>query len=253
MKTMFCTTYYDPKKRNDSSISLSLAGFGVDIINFGARSPFDGFLRTKLVPLRDFIAGSASDVVVFLDGNDTILTSAPEALLASWESLGGGVVVGSELASWPYPQRQEAMDRIAASSGSKSPYRYMDTGLIMGKREAVIGVLDTVIGSVKKYRTQLKTVPQKIIEDDVGLFVLNLTDGEIEITIDYQCTMIAALKNVDDNKDYSLANGKLHLNLTGTTPHVIHCNGHRWVDKRRLENVSSAILGVKARKMEKAG
>uniref|UniRef100_A0A6H1ZG62 PLOD1-3-like GT domain-containing protein n=1 Tax=viral metagenome TaxID=1070528 RepID=A0A6H1ZG62_9ZZZZ len=246
-----CTTFYDPSGQNAATICTSAARHGIAVANFGAKSRFDGFLRTKLIPLRNHLAGVANDIVLFLDGNDTIIEADEKEILAAWGRF-GGVVVGSELVNWPYAHLKGKMDALAAKAGSKSPYHYLDTGLIMGRRQEVIGVLDAVIASVPQYAAAMPATKKEILEDDVGLFALNITDGRIGVTIDYGCALIAALRNVNDRKAYSFVGGRLFLRATKTKPCVVHCNGHRKVDRLRLIRLSEKLIGKPGWKMKKA-
>jgi hypothetical protein len=244
-----CTTFFDPKNNKGSVLVQSCKRFGVEVHNFGAQTRFDSFLETKLKPMRDHLSGVSADMALFLDGNDTIMVSEPERILASWEKV-GGVVVGSELQTWPHLHLKPAMDEIAAKSGSKSPYKYIDTGFIMGKRKEVIGLLDTVIDSVAHYKEKMPYLNRRRLEDDVGLFVLNLVDGKIDINLDYKCKFIAALRNIPAEDAYQVREGCLRLNLTGSYPHVVHCNGHRRSDRRRLLRLSKVLLGRCAWKLK---
>jgi len=242
-----CTTYYDPQHRNANALNASLSRFGSSAKNLGAEMVFDGFLRTKLVPFRAFVADSSSEVVAFIDGNDTISQGGNKGLLSSWKALGSGVVIGSELVCWPHKFHEQPMiDR-----SPNETFHFMDTGLIMGRREAVLAVLDTVIASVPHYREKYPMLPQRILEDDVGLFMLNYVDGNISVTIDHKCSMIAPLRNVPDDW-YEISNHQLHMTKTGTTPNIVHCNGHRNVDARRMKRITEALLGYRKTKIRKA-
>ena len=247
MELSICTTYYDPYHRRASALDMSLARFGVSATNLGANMAFDGFLRTKLVPLRKFVAGSDSGVVAFLDGNDTIAQVGTRGLLNSWEALGSGVVIGPELLCWPHDFHERPMVDLSPNEA----FHFMDTGLIMGRREAVLAVLDTVIASVSYYRKKYPDVPQQILEDDVGLFMLNYVDGNISVTIDHKCSMIVPLRNVPDDW-YEIHDRKLCVTKTGTTPSIVHFNGHRNIDARRMKIITEVLLGYRKTKIRKA-
>jgi len=241
-----CTTYYDPDERRVGPLDFSAARFGIGVTNFGAHQKFEGFLRTKLVPLREFAKDRTEDMLLFLDGNDTILTNPLKKLVESWDGFGGKVVIGGELKCWPYPFHEEPM-RAKAPQDS---FCFMDTGLIFGKRKDVIDILDTVIGSVEGYRLKYPGYPARIIEDDVGLFMLNYVDGKIDIAIDYKCEIIVPMKEVTADW-FEIEDGHLRLLKTGTTPHVVHCNGHRCIDKKRMRDISRRLLGVQKTKRAK--
>jgi hypothetical protein len=185
--------------------------------------------------------------VAFLDGNDTIAQAGADGLLSSWESLGSGVVIGPELVCWPHKFHERPM----VDRSPSEVFHFMDTGLIMGRRESVLLVLDAVIASVPYYREKHPTLPQRILEDDVGLFMLNYVDGNINVTIDYKCSMIAPLRNVPDDW-YEIHDRTLHMTKTGTTPGVVHCNGHRNIDARRMKRITEELLGYRKTKRRKA-
>jgi len=245
-----CTTYFDPRQRCVGPLEFSAERFGVSVSNFGWNDKFDGFLRTKLIPLRKHLDSVRANMTMFVDGNDTILTSTLEAIEKTWEKISHSkVVIGSELVVWPYPELEQR--QVALAGASKSPYKFVDTGLMIGTTNDLKRLLDIVIDSVPGYEETMLGTPKHILEDDVGLFVLNMLDERIDVTIDYGCEIIAPLKNTDTN-DYNVVDGKLHLHLTGTTPHIVHCNGHRSEDRRRMKQVSSGLLGGVKTKVRKA-
>jgi len=244
-----CTTYYDPESTSTGSIHTTAKAHGIDVTNFGGASGFDGFLKTKLIPLRKFLDTVTTSMVMFLDGNDVLITSPIDEIVDTWERISGGkVLVGSELVVWPYPELEQR--QIALAGDSPSPYKFVDTGLIIGKTEDVKRVLDVVIDSVPGYRSKMVDTPTNILEDDVGLFVLNMVDGNIDVAIDYGCKVIAPIRNTNPS-DYTIKDGKLHLGLTGSTPHIVHCNGHRHKDRARMQIVSKTLLGYMKTKYRK--
>jgi len=249
-----CTTYHDPGKRNHGSIHVSGANHGYSIANFGYNSGFDGFLRTKLIPLRDHLVTITAKYSMFLDGNDIVLTSPPEDILATWEEMSGGkVVIGSELAVWPYKDLRGFLEeRAFKKTQGLSPYISIDTGLILGKTKDIISILDTVIDSVPKYTLERPKSPVRIIEDDVGLFALNLNDGAIDVTIDYMCDIIVPIKSTMDHW-FEIVDSKFHLLKTNRTPHIVHFNGHRRIDRSRMKVLSAPLMGVTKNKCKKRG
>jgi len=248
-----CTTYYDPRSRRCGMTEYSGKRHGIRMDNFGWGSKFDGFLRTKLVPMREYLRRQKTEFCLFLDGNDLIITSPLEDIFKTWDSMGGGVVVGSEIQIWPYVEMKQFLIDRATAQFPDTPdpaYRSIDTGFIMGKRKDVLDILDVVIDSEPKYQEEMPDTPIEIIEDDVGLFALNLRDGKIDFKIDYRCDLIVPMKSTLD-KWYIIKEGKLHLSKTGSVPHIVHCNGGKSKSRFTARKLTTKLLGVRKTKVGK--
>jgi hypothetical protein len=266
-----CTTYYKKPRGLPTALVRTCSTFKIKLHEFGTGRKFVSFLETKLIPLRDFVSGVKTKYVLFLDGNDTFLVSPLEEIMATYEKLTRGkipLIISSELKPWPYTYLVEYFNKRWKASGSKSPFRYVDPGLVLGETDTVFRVLDQIVDSVPYYREQLENrtyrdirtgrvipkTPEYIITDDVGLWCLNMKDGRIDTVIDYGCEIMAPLMNCAGDT-YWPDHGKLYLKLTKTCPHIVHCNGGRSFDRKRLPWLYKAITGFrgKIRKLRRPG
>ncbi len=244
-----CTTYYKKAGAPATALVRSCKRFGIRLQEFGTGNKHETFLKTKLIPLEAFVGSVKTSHVMFVDGNDTFFVSGLSEIAATYERLAEGrVLIGSELQAWPYKQKAAELKQRARAKGAPGRYMFIDNGLIMGPTSAVASMLQTLIASVEHYREQYSPrpgrlgYPRRLIEDDVGLMVLNLCDGKVDPVIDYGCQMICALKRLEEEK-YRATLGGLHCLETGSHPHIVHCNGNRRVDRNRLGVIYKAITG----------
>ncbi len=238
-----CTTYFKKPDAAPTALVRSCQRLGIRLEEFGTQNAHDTFLRTKLIPLHAFLGQVQTTHVMFIDGNDTFVLNDLDAISQTYEGLARGrVLIGSELQAWPYKSKAAQLEHLAHLKGTTSRYRFIDTGLIMGPTALVRQMLAVLIDSVEQYRKQYPAYSRRVLEDDVGLMVLNLCDGKVHPVIDYECRMICALRNLEDNKFLAIA-GDLHCFETDSHPHIIHCNGHRRVDRLRLEKVYRCVTG----------
>ena len=255
MECTVCTTYFKKPGAPESTLVRSCRRQEIHLEEFGTENKHETFLKTKLLPLAEFLKGVTTPHVMFVDGNDTLILSSLDAMFRTYEKIAAGrVVIGSELCVWPYKQKRGILERRAREHGARSRYMFIDTGLIMGPTLGVRETLQILIESVEKYRAECRGYSRRVIEDDVGLMVLNICDGTVDPIIDYGCQMICALRNLEDSH-YVARPGDLHCLETHSHPHIVHCNGHRYKDRRRLSRVFS-ILGSEtwsAQKLPKEG
>lgn len=254
---VFCTTH--AKKLNSPTV-FTAQRRGLAIETFGVNTPFAGFVETKLAGLRKFLEGRTEEYCAFLDGNDIVVVGDEREIMQRYKELTAGrspVLIGSELCLWPYPHLKADLDATWEKSGSKSAYHYLDTGLMMGPVDALKDILDVLLERVKHYHKTLPNVQLSkpadmligyadvrdyIMCDDVGLWSLALCDGYVEATVDYDCKMICAVLNCPD-EDIRMARGRLTYLPTGGRPCFVHGNGHRYVDRKRLDSLGGALVG----------
>ena len=254
LEVTVCTTYWKEPGAPPPVLLRSCAQYGIPVQEFGTANRHITFWRTKLLPLLGFLESVKTSLVMFLDGNDSFVVSPADSILATYRELADGrVLVGSELVCWPYHQMESYLNRRARAAGSTSPYRYLDTGLLMGPP----AVLATMIRALEPYidvALEDYTEKRSIAEDDVGLFSLAMHDTAIDPVIDYGCRMICAIRNTEDT-DWEASEGRFRCLLTDSEPHIVHPNGHRRVDRLRLKAVYAAVTGdgLVADKIEKKG
>jgi hypothetical protein len=249
-----CTTYHDKRNLKRGPVHFSGNLHGITVVNFGWKDKFSGFLKTKLIPLKRYLQRQNTDLAMFVDGNDIIFTTPVEEILQTWrDKFGEKVVVGSEARVWPYKSLSSFLyNRAIEKSGSKSPpFISIDTGLILGNRLEIIEMLEKVINSVDKHRARMPNTPTDIIEDDVGLFALNLSDGTIDYEIDYNADIIVPMKSVLSHW-YEIKDGRMDFKKTGSRPHIVHCNGSGSRSKNAMVDMTRQLLGWKKTKVKKA-
>lgn len=244
MDLTVCTTHYVSPRLPTPVLVRSCERWGVDLKVFGGAHRFDTFYRTKILGMRQFLLSCTSRYVLFLDASDTFFTKPLEELFAAYQKITNQrVVIGSELVCWPHRSLRRLLRRQAEASGSKSPFCFLDTGLILGPTKVVRKTLARLSRALPAWRRELSaTTSNAIIEDDVGMWSLGIRDGIIQPIIDYDCKLIVAMRQLK-LEDYEISRGHLKVVATGTEPAIVHCNGQRTRDRKTLRRVYKIITG----------
>ncbi len=239
-----CTTFYDDG--TVPSLVTSCRKWVIPLTTFGTERKFEGFLKTKMIPLRDFLRTVKTKYVMFLDGNDTFFVVSLDAVMRTYFDMVGSkhkYVIGSEHTCWPYRTlASEMLTDRARATGTSSPFCFLDLGLVIGETEALVDAFNRVVASAEPYAKLMPEVPRYILEDDVGLWMLNILEKKVDPLIDYDCRIMIALRKMDWG-DFSFRDGRLYSKLTDSWPHIIHCNGRRSIDRKTFRHVHEGIFG----------
>lgn len=122
------------------ALEQSAAKYGVSVINIGKEHPWrdemkglGGFPKIQLV--NEYLATVSEDaIVLFMDGYDTFLADSPLEILARYQQFGADIVFGAEANHWPL-LNDELMKAKWPDTGT--PYRYLNSGLYIGKAKAL--------------------------------------------------------------------------------------------------------------------
>lgn len=229
-----CTTY--AKKKQASPFVASCKKFGIPVQEFGTERMFTTFLETKIRPLLAFARRVKTPLLMFVDGSDAFMVSPLDELLKTYDSMVGSMqslIIGAERVVWPYPELTQALNATG-----------LDTGLVIGRPKRIVEVLETVMEQLPFAKSDFPDRKRAIWEDDVGLWSIAIARGQIACMVDRRCQLIAALRNANPD-NYTIRNGRLTMKDTGTKPHIIHCNGHRSRDRRRLYELYKTLMGEK--------
>jgi hypothetical protein len=191
--------------------------FGVEPVILGWGKPFPT-TGAKIKYLDEYLeANKDFDWLIFCDALDTVTTCAPEKLVEKFQLHfdDRAVVFSAERNCFPSPE-------LAASyPHTKSPYKYLNSGLFMGKRESVLDNLARM-NSETKHTTQ-----DQWTWTDAYLRRISMWHP---IVLDNKCRLFQSLHESLD--DLALdSESRIYNKQTLTNPLIFHGNGSTPMEK----------------------
>jgi hypothetical protein len=172
----------------------------------------------KLKYLEEYLATHKDfEWLIFCDALDTVTSCAPETLVEKFlfHFDDETVVVSAERNCFPFPEL------AAKYPSTKSPYKYLNSGLYMGRRESVMANL-ALMDAATKY-----SVKDQGTWTDAYLRKLTVW---YPIVLDNKCRLFQSLHGSLDDVGLDRA-GNIVNKHTLTTPLVFHGNGSTPMDK----------------------
>ena len=223
------------------SLRRSAEFFGHTLINLGEGKKWGGY-NTKLILMREALQKIVGDdqLILFVDGYDTILQRGPEDIIERFDYLlekfqqqhgEEAIFFGAEHNCWP---SEEVCSQYEKGTEYSSPYSYLNSG--------------TYIGRARVIRALLKGVPSRPDEDDQLYISKELvryvqSDGAsgVPIVLDSERILFHALLNKEPSWTIGGGNdGYYWLYQDGVIPAVLHGQGPA---KHTLIGISNYIPG----------
>ena len=223
------------------SLRRSAGFFGHTLINLGEGKKWGGY-NTKLILMKEALEKIMDDdqLVLFVDGYDTILQRGPEDIIERFEHLleefqqqngEEAIFFGAEHNCWP---SEEVCSQYEKGTEYSSPYSYLNSG--------------TYIGRVGLIRALLEDVPSRPDEDDqlymskqLVRYVQSGGDSGVPIVLDSERILFHALLNNEPSWTIEEGNDGYHwLYQDGVIPAVLHGQGPA---KHTLIGMSNYIPG----------
>ncbi|MFE3548221.1 hypothetical protein ACFXN2_06085 [Streptomyces kronopolitis] len=206
------------------ALFVSAARMNIPVTNLGRNVAWHGGDMTgpgggqKLNLMRPFLDRCAdTDIVLFVDGYDVLLTQSLEQMLKRFARFQADVVFGAERICWP---DQQIAPRFAETA---SGYRFLNSGVYMGYAFALKEFLAPPIADAAD--DQLYMQHQYLHYE--GSHLRPALDTRAEL---FQCLSAAGA-------EVSLTEDKLlHNSVTDNSPGVLHGNGG-WADKQAFEQL----------------
>lgn len=203
--TLHICTYASPYRRGVGQLETSCKALGVKLHVLGLEKPYRGFCD-KFLAVQEFIKKlPEQDIVLFLDGYDTLLLAPPEEIVEKFLAIAAPIVVSAERESYP--------DGSLAVLYPPSPttFRYVNSGLYIG-----------FVGALRKFFKALS--PFQAEDDDQALMAHFFLDHSGEMVLDTHCQLFlnTAHLGVDE---LATEGRRVFLRETETQPIAIHGNG----------------------------
>jgi len=128
------------------ALKQSAYEYSATVVNLGEGSEWysdmtgmGGMPKIKFV--RDFVKTlPADDIVLFMDGYDTFFADHPDEVLARFKDFGVDLLFGAEEDCWPLSHDEFFKQKWTPVDDA--PYRYLNSGLFIGKAGAILSFID---------------------------------------------------------------------------------------------------------------
>lgn len=169
--------------------------------------------------------GARFDHIVFLDAWDIILCADVEEMVEKFKAFGKPIVFNTERACFP---RADFTDRFPES---ESPYRFLNSGFIIGETEAMVTMLRGMnLGECRD--DYQKPDGSWVGSNDQENFQSYYLEHPESIALDYGANLCQSLHLAGEDEFFVDA-PRIRSRLTGNTPAVFHGNGggKAWLEK----------------------
>lgn len=172
-------------------------------------------LRDKLYTLRDYLDSiSDEQLVICIDGYDTLINKSFDSLESTFSLLNTEIVISSErMFTYQWGNFKDKFDTI------QSPYRYVNSGTLIGKSKHLKKMLDECIELHNFHKT---TIDQGL----VGVWVYNNIENTNKVMLDTECMFTWVVSGEWGTlKDQSAS--KVIMNpYNNVSPFIIHSPGN---------------------------
>lgn len=228
-----------------NSFKESVRRFGIEPTVLGYNDSWHG-LFTKPRRYREYLRkGASGEILVVTDAWDIIFQAHPdevvEMYLKHWPDM--PVVFNAERNCFPCsPETKEVFDKIADAVPVVTPWRYLNSGFMVGPPDKILALLESMNIDDVKDDHQLPDGTW-VNPNDQEHFQWAFLKQPVPMKLDYLTELcLAAHASELDELDFSGA--KIRNKITDTVPLVIHANGSA---KNNLAPVILKHLGLPER------
>lgn len=208
------------------SFKESVRRFGVEPTVLGYNDSWHG-LFTKPRRYREFLRkGASGDILVVTDAWDIAFAASPTEVMTKylelWPSM--PIVFNAERNCFPCsPETKEGFDKIADAANVTTPWRYLNSGFMVGRPADILALLESMKIDDVKDDHQLPDGTW-VNPNDQEHFQWAFLKQPVPMVLDYNTELcIAAHGSSLDEFDFS--GDRIVNKITGTTPLVAHFNG----------------------------
>lgn len=206
---------------NYGSWLASLRKFDCEPVVLGIGEPWGG-LMTIPRRLRQWLRGGncKSQVLIMSNCYDVIFTAYPDAVAEKW---GGGDEVMFNAEKGLFPR----MDLANAFPDQGTPWRYLNSGLYIGKPDCILAMLDAMnmddICDDHPAQSPLHGSGMVNVNDQ-GWFQFLYASHAVPIVLDCKCDVFQSLSGCEWD-EFDLTGKQIVNKVTKTKPLVFHANG----------------------------
>jgi len=172
--------------------------------------------------------GSKFGIICSLDAWDTLLVSSLDAIVAKFKGIDAPIVFNAERCCFP------RTDLAEKHPVALSPYRYLNSGFILGYTEAVIEMLREMnLGSIPD--DHVMPDGKKWEPNDQGYFMEWYINHQQKAALDSQAFICQTLHDAGPDEFEQMPGyaNRIMSRVTGNFPAVFHGNGNgkTWFEK----------------------
>lgn len=220
------TTWYNLQKE----FYQSLKGHEVVTIDYQSDQPWNGFsmkpkwlyraIKEKLI---------ATDYLIFTDSWDVIWAAEPKEVMERYFSFDADIVINAERNMFP-ADYAEGFAKLTAPT----QWRYLNSGFIVGKTEAILTCLEAMDLPFVKGDHWDDTRQCMEHPDDQRMWQKAFLDQPVPIELDYYCALSQTMHEVDMAM-FDFSGERIKNVVTNSHPCVFHLNGSA-KDKLHIRN-----------------
>jgi hypothetical protein len=209
----------------------SLNGHEVVTINYQDTQPWDGFsMKPKWLYRAIKESLIDTDLMIFTDSWDVLFAAEPKEVIERYLSFGADVVINAEKNCFPAALKDQ-FDKIETPP---TEYKYLNSGFIVGKTEAILACLETMdLPNVPGdyYDTEKKC---NVHPEDQTMWQQAFLKQPVSIALDYYCALSQTLHDANMG-EFDFSEKRIRNKATNSYPCVFHLNGSA-KDKLHIRN-----------------
>lgn len=208
LKHFHVCTVASARTQGLEKLEISCQKHSIHLEVIGLGKPYYGN-GTKLLRMMDYVHKlDDNEIVMFVDGYDVIIAGQKEKILEKFLNMNIPFLMSAERNCFP-------LTELAAEyPDSPTIHRYINTGSFIG-----------YVKNIKQWL--LKLQPIDVTVCDQQQTTLHYLNREKLFVLDHYCEIFLPLWNVEEDEiSIDKENHLVNFLTTGTTPAVIHANGH---------------------------
>jgi hypothetical protein len=214
------------RKPGLADLEQSCARVGVPLRIYGKGAPWRGSTYNKLKGLYWFLQRNRTqfDYVLFTDAYDSVLVAGIDRILERYLAIGTPILFSAEANCFPAAPGQ----RLTDYPPSPTRYRFLNAGGLIAHIPYLLQAM-----------TALEVPEVADFQSDQGWWAGVYVRRKADIALDHQCQVFQCLHSA--RSDLAIQSPAFVNRLTGSTPCVIHGNGHS-----RIRPFADHLLGRRA-------
>lgn len=184
--------------------SCEKQGLKITVLGMGLPYPSNGM---KFIWMQEAVRDlPADDIVLFVDGYDTLLLADEKTLLERFAAFEAPLVMGAETNCAPYKNLFRKFPK------SPTPFRYINTGTYMG-----------YVSQIRKVFDEISPIQPNL--DDQGVLSMYYVNHQDKMVLDTNCDLFLTLHRIDPEQIVIDREKCQVIAPTKTIPCVVHGNG----------------------------
>ncbi len=203
----------------------SLKGHPVTLIDYTKAGKDWKGLATKPKWLYDAICQGAisTEYMIFTDCWDLVFAADPEEIMDVFSCFQSDIVISAERNCFPDDLRGQ-YDKVNENSPHKTPYKYLNSGFIVGRTDAIKVCLEAMDLPNMKDDYYNETIGRSIHSNDQYEWQKIFLQQPVHIELDEQQLLSQTLHDVSVD-EFDFSKERIRNKVTGSYPCAFHYNG----------------------------